>query len=358
MSSASVDHLTKKVICPGRVNLIGDHTDYAHGLAMPVAINLFTQAEFYSNEKSNFLNVTTETIVDQEPTIEKLRLDFNNIEISNRLAKFIASAVDVLGVTPTGSLRITSTLPIGAGLSSSASFVIALLLSFKDLDLDLHLAKLAQDVEHKATSAATGLLDQLAIIFAKKGTASLINFSDNSMENIRIPEDLQILIIHSGIERQLSNSNYTLKVNAVQLIEERYGKLNEMLPTDANAITDPELKQIARHIVSENRRVIEYSEALMANDVGALKEIISQSHNSLSRDYSVSLPEIDHLVSAVNSIEGVIGARLTGGGYGGCIVALTQKEQLDQSEILNLQQPTWFIESADAPIQISQPNIS
>ncbi len=346
--SATANRL-RTVITPGRVNLIGDHTDYSKGLALPVAINLYIVAKYEDIPGARVLNITTEIDTKKGKEILRSEIDFNDTKLDDPLARFIKAAADIVNATPAGILKITSTLPMGAGLSSSASFIISLLLSFSDLPLDENLAKMAQQTEHIATSAKTGMLDQLAIINGKKGSAMLINFEDNSLKEIYIPPEIQIAIVHSGITRKLSDSNYSKRADAVALIENRYGKLNKMTISELTEIHEPELKPLAKHIITENKRVLDFSNALIDSDFHAIKEIIHNSQLSLSQDYGVSLPEIDNLVENVNSIRGVIGSRLTGGGFGGCLVVLAEKEKFDYQALSNLNHQFWLVRPSDGP---------
>lgn len=337
------------MICPARVNLIGDHTDYADGLALPVAVNLFTAATYLKEEgvKSLYISTDADKLYDnfREVTSDKVSPD-----TSDQLAKFTIAAQRLLKSELHGKIKFTSSIPIGAGLSSSASFSLTLLLTFKTFNDKMVLAKAAQQVEHIATNNQTGLLDQMAIVFAKENFATLINFATETVENIKFPEEIQIIVIHSEVKRQLSNSEYSKRFSSVKNIENIVGKFNNLEVGDLTSIKDYDLFKLARHIVTENSRVKHFASELTSTNYESLGEIMEESHESLSKDYGVSLPQIDELVLEINRLPGVIGSRMTGGGFGGCIVALAYKDAIKElKNKYNLPNRIWYLEPEGGP---------
>lgn len=315
---------------PGRVNLIGDHTDYASGFAMPIAINL--QLQIKATPTSG-----TKITAFSHQLNELIEVDINDRRIEHssqsQLERFIKAAVTVIKDVNASKLEITSDLPISSGLSSSAAFSVALLMSlgFK-YNSKLELAKAAQKTEHLATGVPCGLLDQIAITMAEAGKALLINFSELSISSIPIPNEAVFLVIHSGIYRTLENQAYADRVKQADALAKLLGPLNEVGLEDLKSIKDPLLKRRAVHIITENERVKQASEALKQNDLSCFGQLLYQSHESLSKNYDVSTKEIDQIINYLKSIKEVIGARLTGAGFGGCIIAVLkrklEKEQL------------------------------
>jgi galactokinase len=307
---------------PGRVNLIGDHTDYQEGLCLPIAIDREVGIAFRPRGdarvvvRSLDLDGTVEVAADgtDEPS-----------GIDPAWGRLVAGVVRVLasrGRPPVGiDAAVASTVPIGAGLSSSAAFEVALAGALADAAGwplgGLPLALAAQESEHLSTGTPCGLMDQLASVSGRAGHALLIDCRSFAVDPIPLFDELGIVVVHSGLPRALESSEYAHRRAACEAAAARLGVPSLRDATPAQVADDP----FARHVVAENARVQEFALALRRHDTAALGRIALASHRSLAEDFAVSTPELDLLVEL--AVEGgAYGARLTGAGFGGCIVAL------------------------------------
>jgi galactokinase len=215
------------------------------------------------------------------------------------LAPSVAAVVAELGdrVTPCSG-TLTSTLPQGAGLSSSAAVHVVLALALGGLE-GMELARAAQRAEHRALGVPTGILDQAASALGREGNAVLLDFATLAYEHVPLPEGVAIVVVHSGVPRRNADTGYA----------ERKRELDEGVP------------RRLRHIESENRRVSEVVGALRSGDLARAGELFREGHESLRVDFEVTTPELDDLVDRAYA-EGAYAARMTGGGFGGAIVAL------------------------------------
>ncbi|MBJ7307414.1 MAG: galactokinase [Acidimicrobiia bacterium] len=311
------------VHAPGRVNLIGDHTDYAGGLALPCAIDLgitlhaerggteilLTSDAFGGNVVINLTEV---------PEIQTLN------PLWGRYVAAVAAEC-----TPKGGFRgsVASTLPAGAGLSSSAALEIALAVAMQFNGSQMELALLGQRSEHRAVGVPCGLLDQLSIVFGKRDHAMVIDFSDNAIDHVVFPEDLDIVIMHSGQVRELVDSEYAERRSTCEQAAQRIGPLANASLSEI-ATLDGDLERRARHVVSECERVRKAAVALHENDPATFGQLMLQSHASLRDDFDVSTSVLDELVDRLSQMPGVYGARLTGAGFGGCVVALCERDAI------------------------------
>jgi galactokinase len=298
------------VRAPGRVNLIGDHTDYQDGFCLPIAIDREVRVEYVRRDDQQVLWSLTHPA---------------DAEHTGRFAAMVAATESVLagrGRPPVGlDLALASTVPIGAGLSSSAAVEVALCLAFAAVadfpigGTDLALA--AQEVEHVATGVPCGVLDQMSSVFGVAGNALLLDCASLEVDPVPLPHDVEFLVVHSGVARSLAGSEYAQRRDACEAAAARIGVETLRDATLQQVADDP----IARHVVSENARVLAFVESLRRNDVDALGPLMLDSHASLRDDFRVSTPEVDLLVELCLQ-HGAFGARITGGGFGGCVVAL------------------------------------
>jgi galactokinase len=294
---------------PGRVNLIGDHTDYNDGFVLPAAIDL-------------------ECVVRGTPR------DDGVVEIawldgdvgSGRYVDGVLAVLAEHGRAPVGlGAEVASTIPVGSGLSSSAALEVALALALCDVaGLELapvELALACQRAEQLATGVPCGIMDQLSSVAGREGCALLIDCRSLEIEPIRMPEGLAIVVVHSGLPRALEHSAYAERRSACEAVAARLGVPALRDATPEQVADEPR----ARHVVSENTRVLAAAEALRRGDVARLGSLMSASHASLRDDFEVSTPELDVLVDELGAA-GAVGARLTGAGFGGCVVALAPAE--------------------------------
>ncbi len=312
------------VRAPGRVNLIGDHTDYQLGWCLPVAIDRDVVAAW--SRRSDRLLIAQSAEFDAAVRIDLDRLpDLVDVEPWARQVVATVLALAELDITVAGvDIATMSSVPLGSGLSSSEAFGVAIARTLADaaaVDLSGNrLAIAAQRAEH-IVGVPCGLLDQMASVHARRDHALLLDCRDLATTQIPLPASLAVVVIHSGLPRTLATSAYAQRRDACERAAARLGitSLRDARPDDV--VDDP----FARHVVSENARVLAFAEALRSGRVESLGPLMAASHASLAHDFDVSTPEVDLLVETLVDV-GAIGARMTGGGFGGCVVALADAE--------------------------------
>ena len=321
------------VRAPGRVNLIGDHTDYNDGFVLPLAIDRDCLVAFAPRDDER-VRVRSLDVAHDDGFIELAASRGDDpAGVEPTWGRLVAGAMGAIGtLARKGSVStgmdaaVSSTVPIGSGLSSSSALSVALTLALAavaGLRLDAReAARLALEAEVRATGVPGGLMDQLTAMFGQRGHALLIDCRALAVEPIPLPDPYAVLVVHSGVPRTLAGSAYAERRRACEAIAARLG-----LP----ALRDATLEEVrdeplARHVVSENRRVLEFAEALRAGDFESLGPLLLASHASLRDDYEVSTPELDLAVELLVE-HGAIGARLTGAGFGGCVVALVEQSR-------------------------------
>jgi len=317
---------------PGRVNLIGEHTDYSGGLVLPVAIPQRTRVELTIREDSRVRAWSR----DMEPReIEEYRL--GDEEPGHGWVDYVQGITEVLrlaGHKLRGfELRIESNVPPGSGLSSSAALEVSLLRALRaafglELD-DLQLAQTAQKAENDFVGAPVGIMDPMASNLADETTALLLDTRTLRYEKVRLPGDAELLVIDSGISHRHATGEYRTRrreceTAAEQLQVAQLGDLSTQDLWRLGTLHEP-LDRRARHVVTENTRVRSAVAALRSRDLPRLGKLLAASHESLRNDFEVSIPEIDRLVELAGDEPDVFGARLTGGGFGGAIVAVARR---------------------------------
>ncbi len=310
---------------PGRVNLIGEHTDHTDGLCLPMAVSMGVTVRGRREGdrvvlSSSEVAGTTDIPLDVE----------DPAAVDPDWARYAAGVVAELrpAVGFTGGLR--SDVPVGAGMSSSAALTVALALALgHDGDLEA-LARSCQLAEQRATGVPCGILDQLASAAAREGHAFVLDCHTLERTHVEVPDDIEVRVVHSGQERTLAGSAYDERRAQCEAAEGVVGPLRLARPSDLDAIDDPVLRRRARHVVSENQRVRDAADALRAGDLGGLGALLDEGHRSLRDDFEVSTPVVDATVERLRSQPGVHGVRLMGGGFGGCVVAVTDPGALDE----------------------------
>jgi galactokinase len=310
--------MTLRSWAPGRVTLVGDHTDYTGGLALPMAIGL--GIELSADRASDWIILGSQEL----PGVAELPLSVDDpSKVEPAWARYVAAVVRELRPTDglTGTLH--SSLPIGRGLSSSAALEVAVATMLGvNLRDPVAAAQLCRRAEHRAVGVLCGIMDQLAIIAAVEGAALRLDCDTLEMAHVPFPEDAEVVIVDSGLQRELESSPYELRRSECGLAESQIGPLRRATPRDAETLDDPVLRRRARHVTTENQRVDAMVSALLSGDLRIAGELMAASHASLRDDYEVSTPDLDVLVQHLRGTPGVYGARLTGAGFGGCVVAL------------------------------------
>ncbi|MEG4197997.1 galactokinase [Microcoleus sp. Pol12A5] len=309
---------------PGRVNLLGEHTDYNDGFVLPTAIPQRTtvQIGFSSDERHHFYSAEYDELINYS----------DEDTIPQKFVTYICGCLRLLEKEgykiPPINLYITSTVPIGAGLSSSAALEIATLRGLRallniPLD-DVRLAQIGQQVEIRYAGLNCGIMDQMASSLADTNTMLLIDTRSLECRPIPFPTNTEILIIDSGESHELAaGSGYNQRRAECEESARILGvkALRDIADPQAVEVLPEPLRRRARHVVTENNRVLEAVKSLPAKRFG---ELMNASHASQRDDYEVSVPAVDTLAAILQSIPGVFGARLTGGGFGGACVALVE----------------------------------
>lgn len=306
---------------PGRVNLLGEHTDYNDGFVLPTAISQQTTVylgfspndrhHFYSQELEAQTNVATH---EQAP---------------EGFASYIFGCIRVLEqehvIVPPLDVFVTSCVPIGSGLSSSAALEVAMLRGLRSLlqlDLDdVRIAQLGQQAERQFAGVQCGIMDQMASSLADTSHLLFLDTRTLDRQLLPLPAGTEILVMDSGIPRTLAGSGYNQRRAECEQAAQHLGvqALRDVQDVAAIAKLPEPLQRRARHVITENNRVLEACQGVSAERFG---ELMNASHASLRDDYEVSVEGLDRLVAILQATPDVLGARLTGAGFGGACVAL------------------------------------
>ena len=310
---------------PGRVNLIGEHTDYNGGLCLPFAIELGITVR--ARARDDEIVVANALNLGEDDTFELA--DPPATRGWRAFVRGIVAALRDAGVPLSGAqLEIDGDLPRGAGLSSSAALEVALALAMIDRgggpELDrLELAKLCSRVENEWVGARTGLLDQLACLFGRAGHAVLLDMRDLTIEPVPLRLDgWRLVVADSGEHHENAASGYNARRRECAEAERELGlaSLRDASRADLARLPEP-LDRRVLHIIEENERVVRATAALRGDDMPALGRLLDASHASLRDLYDVSVPAVERTVERLK-LAGAIGARMVGGGFGGSVLAL------------------------------------
>jgi len=325
---------------PGRVNLIGEHTDYNGGYVFPCALNYGTYL-LIRKINDNLLRFSSVNFSNDEETelqqnIERKAGKWSNYPLGV-INEFLKKGIKLSGL----ELLFYGDVPNGAGLSSSASIEMVTAVAINDIfgaDLDrLELVKMSQRAENEFVGMNCGIMDQFSVGFGWKDHAIFLNCNTLNYENVPVNlNDCILIITNTNKRRSLTDSKYNERraecEKAVGLLQ-AYRSINNLselttdeIPVLEKYITDHTILRRARHVVSENGRVLEAVRALKENDLVRFGELMNASHDSLKDDYEVTGTELDTLVYEGRKLPGVIGTRMTGAGFGGCTVTIVKKD--------------------------------
>ena len=329
---------------PGRVNLIGEHTDYNDGFVLPMAIDREAAAAIVPREDRKFRVYTAN--FDESADFD---LDIPYAGERGRWINFIEGMARILeskGKRLKGAdIVIWSDIPSGAGLSSSAALEIVvglamLSVSGEEIDRTL-LARSGQQTEHDYVGAKVGIMDQFASANASEGHALLLDCRSLAFENVPLDtSEVAIVICDTNVKHDLATSAYNTRReecgHAVELLKEKLPNITHLRDVSVedfekfeSLLSEP-VRSRARHVVTENERTLRAGEALKQNDLVEFGRLMWESHHSLRDDYEVSSPELDTLVEIAKNSEGVLGSRMTGGGFGGSTVSLVRRSDIDR----------------------------
>ncbi|HEX4219157.1 MAG TPA: galactokinase family protein [Acidimicrobiales bacterium] len=307
-----------RAYAPGRVNLIGDHTDHQGGLVLPMAVDRGTTVT--GRRASGHVRLRS---ADEEGLVEV------GLEAGLPLApgpewgRYVAAIVELGRPTRGFAGNVSTTLPIGAGLSSSAALEVSVALALGFDGSSLELAQLCQRSEHLAVGVPCGIMDQLVSAAGVADHALLVDCHDTTIDLVPIPEDIDVLVVDSGERRSLAGTAYQERLAECARAADEVGPLR-LLPAVGD-VTDPVARRRARHVVTEIVRVRAFADALLAGDAHGAGQLMVESHASMSSDFEVSTPRLDALVRDLRAAPGIHGARLTGAGFGGSVVALAAR---------------------------------
>ena len=331
---------------PGRVNLIGEHTDYNGGHVFPCALTMGTYALVRKRDdnKMNFVSLNFNNA--EVTTVELPELSYQK---KNGWANYLIGVVwAFLGkgykIDKGFDLAMLGNIPSGAGLSSSASIEVLMGTALKymyDMDIDMvEIAKIGQTSENQFNGMNCGIMDQFAVAMGQKDNAIFLDTADLSYEYAPVKlKDAKVLITNSHVKHSLVDSAYNDRRNeSTAALKALQTKLNisglgdlteEEFEENQYLITDEVQRKRAKHAVYENQRTIKAVNALKNNDIETFGKLMNASHISLRDDYEVSCPEVDKLVEIAWNIPGVIGSRITGGGFGGCTVSIVKNDAIE-----------------------------
>jgi galactokinase len=328
------------VRAPGRVNLIGEHTDYNDGFVLPCAIDFDTVVAAGARDDA----MVRVAAADFGGQVDQFRLDAPIVPRPDApWATHVRGVVAMLlrhGVALRGAdLAIAGNVPQGAGLSSSASLEVAVAQAFKVLQrLDTlgatEIAQIAQRAENEFVGCQCGIMDPLVSACGEAGHALLIDCRSLQTQPVPLPDDLAVMIVHSGVRRGLVDSAYNERRRQCEAAARHHGvtalrdlTLDALLAGSAGL--DATTFARARHVVTENRRTLDAAAALGRGDLLRLGALMAESHASMRDDFEITVPAIDRLVEiAQQAIGSEGGARMTGGGFGGCVVALAPRARV------------------------------
>lgn len=324
---------------PGRVNLIGEHTDYNDGFVMPAAIGFQTYVAAAPRQDRRIAVRSLNYGESREFEIGEPS-QIGTHHWSNYIGGVAALLDDNTGALQGANLAVSGNVPIGAGLSSSAALEVAVafaLLGISRLNLDRWtIAKCCQKAEHRFAGTQCGIMDQFIACFAVEDSALLLDCRNLFHDPERLPADTRLVVCNTKVKHSLADSEYNRRraecEEGVRLLQKKFLAIRALRDVMLFDLEDSqnEMPEViyrrCRHVITENRRVLEAGDALRKADLPRFGELMLASHRSLRDDYEVSCRELDLMVEIAMRCPGVYGSRMTGGGFGGCTVNLVRSE--------------------------------
>ncbi|WP_394145227.1 galactokinase [Vibrio atypicus] len=326
---------------PGRVNLIGEHTDYNDGFVLPCAINYQTVVAAAKRDDNivRVVSVDYDNAVDEFDITEEI-----SFQQDKMWANYIRGVVKCLlerGYKFNGAdISVSGDVPQGAGLSSSAALEVVIGQTFKELyNLEISQAEIAlngQQAENQFVGCNCGIMDQMISAEGRENHAMLLDCRSLETEAVSMPEEMAVVIINSNKKRGLVDSEYNTRREQCEEAARIFGvkALRDVSVEQFNekvSELDELVAKRARHVITENDRTVEAAQALRAHDMKRMGQLMAQSHASMRDDFEITVKEIDTLVDIVKAVIGEQGGvRMTGGGFGGCIVALMPPALVDE----------------------------
>ena len=325
---------------PGRVNLIGEHTDYAEGFVMPAAIDFATLAAISPRDDGKI-------VIYSENFKEERSFDVKHLpdKASKHWSDYPLGVIQILageGNSISGcSLTLLGDVPLGSGLSSSAAVEVATALAVCSL-LDISyagpkLARLCQRAENEFVGASSGIMDQFISVNGRENHALLLDCRDLSFRLAPIPPGVALVIANTMVKHSVAGGEYTTRRAEVEEAAAVIGRHRPVVKFLRDATVEdlekwgaemsPNALKRARHVITENTRTVAAAEALVSHNLKELGRLMAEAHVSYSQDFEASCLEADTMVMLANQLPGLVGARLTGGGFGGCTINLVETEK-------------------------------
>lgn len=331
-------HVGKTILSrsPGRINLIGEHTDYNNGFVLPAAIDKAAYIQLKTREDNKVLLTSRDFNAKHETTLDKVAPS------EAGWPNYLLGVVDQLqkmGVKLSGfEAEVWGDVPAGAGLSSSAAVECAMLIALNEayhLDMTrMEMARMAQAAEHAFAGVKVGIMDPFASLFGKEG--HVIRLDCRSLDYEYVPfhaDGYRLVLCDSGVHHSLASSEYNVRrqqcetgVAMVKKVHPEVHSLRDVTTEMLPLIKDPLIYSRCRYVVEENLRLIAACEDLERNDLKAFGKKLYETHEGLSHLYEVSCPELDYLVAQTHAHQAVLGARMMGGGFGGCTLNLVRTD--------------------------------
>ncbi len=316
----------KLAVAPGRVNLIGEHTDYNDGFVLPAAIDRFAVVAYSANEQGMLRGYSLVEEEERSVSLGELSRTDSWLDYAAGVVRMHGErGIEIRGM----DFVIGGDLPIGAGLSSSAAFELAIARAVFDLASSpwdpVTAARLAQRAENEFVGVPCGIMDQMAVALAEGSCAMLLDCRSLDIEAVPMPDSLQVVVMDTGTRRALASSGYEERRRSC---EEAAALLGVPALRDASRDSverlDGILRRRARHVVEENERTLQMASALKRGEESRIGSLMRESHESLRDLFEVSSPALDAMVDIASNHPAVVGARMTGGGFGGSAVALVR----------------------------------
>ncbi|MDC0997129.1 galactokinase [Pseudomonadales bacterium] len=338
----------KIVKAPGRVNLIGEHTDYNEGFVLPCAIDYCTLVAVMKRDDRQIQVLALDWSDETDAFSLDEEIKFHPDQMWSNYIRGVVRELKLRGYPLQGcNIAVTGNVPQGAGLSSSAALEVAVTVALvaaangsisetqsKDLQLDrLTIAQIGQAAENNFVGCACGIMDQLISSSGVDGHALLIDCQDYQLTPVVMPDELSIVIVNSNVRRGLVDSEYNQRRAQCETVASHFDVpslryLDEEKLQSGKAGLDSTTLKRAEHVIGENRRVLSMVSALNKGDCVEISRLMAQSHESMKSLFEITIPAIDQLVSIVASVIGESGGvRMTGGGFGGCVVALVPHDR-------------------------------
>lgn len=333
------------VKAPGRINMIGEHTDYNLGFVLPAAID---KAIYFSINPSKVEEISTVYAIDLNQEIQFKHTDLAPLKAGawqNYILGVVSEIIKVKGRIPGFSLSFGGNIPLGAGLSSSAALECGLCFALNSLfELNLswqEMATISQKAEHNFVGTKCGIMDQIATLKGKKDQVMLLDCRSLEIEYFPCQlEGYQLIICNSNVTHELASSAYNERRSqceeGVEILQSLNPKIQSLRDVSYSFVLQNEaifpklvFKRCA-YITKENERVIQFCEALKQQDINQLQEILYEAHEGMKHFYEITCPEIDFLVEFTTKLQQVKGSRMMGGGFGGCTINIVKDEFVEQ----------------------------